>query len=549
MAEQGMGQRSGSGPGNKLIATTFLESLAVRGQAAAHERATRALGLAEGGLAEAKAWLPDDVLARMFVAANTDPSLARSVGHRLMAPDASGFPLYGLGLATPEKAYRRVQALLPRDRKESFWIVGEIGSGSARIEFHDRPLDGVDENETNADRPGVGNGRAQAALCALRVGMLEAVPGLFGLLPARVKESSCLSKGADACRYEIEWSRHSIAGLATGSGVGLVLSLGFLSAAFWLGPSVFPISASAFFALTSFGLAVATGRSFDLHRQLEAVAGARRGHLALFDQVDDALASRLDALARADAKLVGDDFASGAHRPLADSADVSSATTPVRGGIWTAAQKIHAAAGNLECWFEEGASEETDAGEGGVDEGRGLVREIRAWAAKIAEDGASEDSLSRDPVDLVALVARAIAAARPMLPGSTIIEVERDDDLIPIVCAPVQIEQVVVQLLRNAVEASRSLSEAPVVFVSLRRITRGIELAVEDRGVGIEPSLLDEVFDPFFEERPAGIDEGFGLPVCLRIVERHGGELRIEAGDRPGTRVSVLLPESVELGL
>jgi signal transduction histidine kinase len=546
MAEQGMSQRSASGPGNKRIATTFLESLAVRGQAAASERAMRALGLAEGGLAEARAWLPDDVLGRMFVAADTDPSLARSVGHRLMAPDATGLPLYGLGLATPEKAYRRVQALLPRDRAASFWIVGEIGSGSARIEYRDRP---VDDARASADRPGLGNGRGEAVLCALRVGMLEAVPGLFGLLPASVKESTCLSKGADACRYEIRWARNSMAGLVTGGAVGLALALGFLVAAVTLGPSVFPIAASAFFATTSFALAVAMGRTLDLHRQLEAVAGARRGHLALFDQVDDALASKLDALARADAKLEGDDFATSANRPLSDSGRASSATAPVRGGIWTAVQKIHAAAGDLECWFEDGAAVEIDRREDALDEGRGLVREIRAWAAKIAEDGASEDSLSRDPVDLVALVARAIAAARPMLPGSTIIEVEHDDDLIPISCAPVQIEQVVVQLLRNAVEASRSLSEPPEVFVSLRSIPRGIELAVEDRGVGIEPAVLDEVFDPFFEERPVGIDEGFGLPVCLRIVERHGGELRIEAGDRPGTRVSVLLPESVESGL
>jgi len=106
----------------------------------------------------------------------------------------------------------------------------------------------------------------------------------------------------------------------------------------------------------------------------------------------------------------------------------------------------------------------------------------------------------------------------------------------------------VIQLLCNAVEASRGLSESPEVSVSLRKMSRGVELAVEDRGVGIESSELDEVFDPFFGERQAGVDEGFGLPVCLRIVERHGGELRIEAEDRPGTRVSVLLPDSAESG-
>jgi signal transduction histidine kinase len=298
--------------------------------------------------------------------------------------------------------------------------------------------------------------------------------------------------------------------------------------------------------MASLGLAIMLGRNFDLHRQLEAVAGARRGHLALFDQVDDALALKLDALARADAKLEGNEFATRLDRSSPDSEPGHPATEAVRGEVSAVAQKIHAAAGDLECWFEDGAATEGETREESLNEGRGLVREIRAWAAKMAADGSAESSISGTPVDVAALVARAIASARPTLPPSTIIKFEHDDDLIPIPCEPVQIEQVVVQLLLNAVEASRGLSEAPEVFLSLRKITSGIEFAVEDRGVGIEPSLLDELFDPFFGERRAGIDEGFGLPVCLRIVERHGGELRIEAGDRPGTRVSITLPESVE---
>ena len=77
----------------------------------------------------------------------------------------------------------------------------------------------------------------------------------------------------------------------------------------------------------------------------------------------------------------------------------------------------------------------------------------------------------------------------------------------------------------------------------MRNVPQGVELAVEDRGVGIESSAVDEVFDPFFGDKPIGVGDGFGLPVCLRIVERHGGELRIESEDRAGTRVCIFLPE------
>ena len=536
-----MPQRSGSGPGNKVIATTLLESLAVRGQAAARERAARALGLADGGLAEAKSWLPDDALGRMFIAVDADASLARAVGHRLVAPDATGLPLYSLGLATPEKAYRRVQSLLPRESAASFWVVDEIGSGSARIRFHDRE---IEAKHPSADRPAIKNGRAQTALCALRVGMLEAVPGLFGLLPASVKESSCLARGAEACCYEIVWQRTSTAGVVTGSLVGLGLAAGLAATSFVIGAPVFPVAASAFSALGVFVLAVLSGRSLDLHRQLEAVAGARRGHLALFDQVDDALASKLDALARADAKLEGDEFVYRPDRSLSASNAGALGAGSTRSEILDAARKIHAAAGELESWFDDDAVSSIEASEAAEVAAQGRVREIRTWAAEITEDGESESLTSAGTVDLAALVSRAVATARPTLPVSAIIHVDRDNDLPPIPCEPAQIEQVVVQLLHNAVEASRCLTESPEVFVSLRKVPRGIEISIEDRGVGIEPSEIDEAFDPFFGESCADFDEGYSLPACLRIVEHHGGELRIETEDRPGTRVTVLLPDS-----
>ena len=103
--EQGRTRRApAAGPGNKTIATTLLELLAVRGRAGARERALRALGLPDGALAEAPAWLDGDALDRFFAAVDLDAGLARALGHRLCAPDATGLPLYGLGLATPEKA-------------------------------------------------------------------------------------------------------------------------------------------------------------------------------------------------------------------------------------------------------------------------------------------------------------------------------------------------------------------------------------------------------------------------------------------------------------
>lgn len=545
MADQGTIQAAGSGPGNKVIAMTLLESLAVRGLAAEHTRAIRALGLADSELANAPAWLADDALAEMLVAGEVEPSLARSIGHRLVSPDVIGIALYGLGLATPEKAYRRVQALLPRERASAVWTVDEIASGSARLCFHDQPPEG---SAASKNRKNASIDRGRNSFCALRAGMLEAIPCLYGLLPARVVETTCRSRGADACRYEIVWQRSLRTGLIAGGAVGLGFGLASLGMSLFLGPAMLPVSAGVIVVVSPLMLGATIGRCLDLHRQIAAVAGARRGHLALFDQVDDALASKLDALARADAKLEGDESVYRPDRSRPASENGSLEGVHDRSALLLAAEKIHGVAGDLECWLDEAGRSEGSSNADDVGAPRARLREIRDSAEELVEGLSSGGERSRKAVDITNLLARAIATARPSLPAATVIEFEHDEDVDSVECEPVQIEQVVVQLLRNAASSSHGLSESPLIKVTLARVARGIEFAIEDRGVGIDPAEIDEVFDPFFGERLAGVDEGFGLPICLRIVERHGGELRIEVEDRPGTRVSIFLPQSAQAG-
>lgn len=460
--EQGRTRSAPAGPGNKTIATTLLELLAVRGRAGARDRAIRALGFADGGLAEAPSWLDGQALDRMFLAVDLDPGLARAIGHRLCAPDAIGLQLYGLGLATPEKAYRRIQALMPRARRESTWRAESMGDARAELCFSHEAAEAGDE---------VGRGqtaRLAAMHCALRVGQLEAIPGLFGLLPAKVGHSTCLAKGDDACRYAVDWQRGSHAGLAIGGASGALIALGTLAIA---ASSETPgILTAGLLSTTMLALGLAAGRAIDLHRQLAAVAGARRGHLALFDQVDAVLAEKLDALSRLDATL---EQGPAARRP------------------------------EREATFDE-------------------------------------DPLSF--VDLGVLVARAIEKVSPQVVDWAEIRFDHDERIRKVVCEPVQVEQVVDELLQNAIEASLGAGDSPEILVALRNVPRGVELTIEDRGHGIDSNDVDETFDPFFDERPIGLDRGFGLPVCLRIIEAHGGELRIASPARGGTRVTVLLP-------
>jgi len=528
---------AGSGPGNRMIATTLLERLAVQGRSAEGHRALRTVGLDEEALANASAWLPEDVLGRMFEAARVEPTLARTIGHRLVEPDGTGLLLYGLGLATPEKAYRRIQALLPREGRTARWSIEEISDGRARLVFR-------------ASRAATGQGPGAEALCALRIGMLEGIPGLYGLLPARVHPLRCQARGADCCDYEIVWRRERSSGLLGGLAIGTGAGVGWLVAGAVLAPDL----ASAFWppsrVLGALGLLVvagAVGRCIDLTRQLQAVAGARRGQLALLDQADDLLASKIDAIARVEAKLDGGTPSRSAFVPGGrgeDDAAPGLSGAAGHDGIYAAALEIFTAAGELGRSVDRGdeaAGGAPGSGGGDVEAPRTRLHRIRDQARRIADESRPAEGAAR-VLDLGALVARAVAAAKTELDALAEIEVVAAASLPPVTGEPVSLETVVGQLLQGAVESSVGLGDRPRVVLRLEPAPGGVALSVEDRGVGIDSSRIDEVFDPFFGDGPEGRGNELSLPACLRVVERHGGEMRIEAGDRAGTRVTIRLP-------
>jgi len=541
----------GKGVGSRAMVSTLLETLTIRGRLSDRERAIRASGLDHNELIDASQPLESDVLARMLAAASVEISVARALGHRLISPESLGMPLYALGLATPEKAYRRVQALLPRESSGAIWTTDEIQGESARLSY--RP-----DRSTNAASHRASSLPSCSSSCAIRRGMLEAIPTLYGLLPATVTDVKCVARGHSECEYRVEWKRSTRRGVMLGSWVGAALGLTLTALIVAFGSGGLMTAIGVMSGILVFGSAALLGRSLDLAAQLNAVGGTRRGQLALFEQVDDQLATKLDALARADAKLgetptsfrVGLSPSRSGDDDESDDASSHAFGDSEKGrGILLAAQTIHSVAGDLECWFEAQSRKtlDSDVPDDELMDERGRVREIRDWAVRISDE-IGKDHSTRRSLDLSALVARGIASVRPLLPDHAIVRLEVEEPLEPVSCEPVQIEQVVIQLVKNAIEASEAVMETPEATVSLRQVRSGIEISVEDEGAGIESSAVDEVFDPFFGEAPLGTHGGLGLPLCLRIVEAHGGELRIEVGNRKGTRVSVFLPQEHAVG-
>jgi len=91
---------------------------------------------------------------------------------------------------------------------------------------------------------------------------------------------------------------------------------------------------------------------------------------------------------------------------------------------------------------------------------------------------------------------------------------------------PVQLQQVLINLIMNAVEAMRLSTEQPRKLL-IRSATNpdGVLVQVQDSGPGIDPEMEDRIFEPFFTTKAEGI--GMGLSISRSIIQSHGGKLSI----------------------
>ncbi len=139
----------------------------------------------------------------------------------------------------------------------------------------------------------------------------------------------------------------------------------------------------------------------------------------------------------------------------------------------------------------------------------------------------------RDVLQLVELEARRADVRVEVEPGVASLWVHAD---------PVQTAQILINLLRNAIEAMRDAASEPrELHVGAAVVPEGrVEVRIRDTGPGIPPGLGDELFEPFATTKPRGL--GLGLSVSRRIVESHGGRLGAEPHPEGGTTFHFSLP-------
>jgi C4-dicarboxylate-specific signal transduction histidine kinase len=122
------------------------------------------------------------------------------------------------------------------------------------------------------------------------------------------------------------------------------------------------------------------------------------------------------------------------------------------------------------------------------------------------------------------------------------IDTDVESDLPVVALDRVQIQQVLINLMRNGIEAMDGTIDGKVLTLSVRRIADAIQVEIADRGAGIE--FPDKIFEPFFTTRDHGM--GMGLAICRSIVESHGGRLWEEKNEPRGARFIFALPVEVK---
>jgi signal transduction histidine kinase len=185
-----------------------------------------------------------------------------------------------------------------------------------------------------------------------------------------------------------------------------------------------------------------------------------------------------------------------------------------------------------------------------VEEVREAVRDIARDGKRAGEVVARIRALTkrtagpREKLDLNEIIREVLAlVGDEARRSSVIVQTQFADDLSPVAGDRVQLQQVVLNLVMNAIEAMSSTAErARELVIATRNVDADqVQVTVEDSGIGVDPNTINKIFDSFYTTKPGGM--GMGLSISRSILQAHGGRLWATVNDDPDTSFHFTLPK------
>ena len=178
---------------------------------------------------------------------------------------------------------------------------------------------------------------------------------------------------------------------------------------------------------------------------------------------------------------------------------------------------------------------------------RHTIRDAKRAAAVITRLRSlfSRKAAATEQVDLNEAAREVLSLlSNDLMRNRIVLRAELDDDPLLVTGDRVQLQQVILNLVRNASDAMCGVNERlrHLLVRTEREEDRGARLVVKDTGVGLDAQAIERLFDAFYTTKSDGM--GMGLSVSRSIVESHGGRLWAEANDGPGATFSFFIPRA-----
>jgi C4-dicarboxylate-specific signal transduction histidine kinase len=160
----------------------------------------------------------------------------------------------------------------------------------------------------------------------------------------------------------------------------------------------------------------------------------------------------------------------------------------------------------------------------------------------------SKREFTLEPLDMNEIAREVVALSQSDLQRNRVVlQSEFAGDLPPVTGDRIQLQQVILNLLRNASDAMVSVQDRPrqLVIRTEQDADNRVRVSVRDAGVGLDVQGMDKLFDAFYTTKSDGM--GIGLSVSRSIIERHHGRLWAEHNDGPGATFSFAIPASENL--